>query len=70
MTKQILDKSDVAARTGRHVKTIERWIREGFFPWRPLYERSPGVDGTRIFRLVCQAPRRVAEQKQRQPKPA
>lgn len=32
MTKQILDKSDVAARTGRHVKTIERRIREGFFP--------------------------------------
>ena len=32
MTKQILDKNDVAARTGRHVKTIERWIREGFFP--------------------------------------
>lgn len=32
MSKQILDKSDVAVRTGRHVKTIERWIREGFFP--------------------------------------
>lgn len=32
MSKQILDKNDVAARTGRHVKTIERWIREGFFP--------------------------------------
>lgn len=32
MTKQILGKSDIAARTGRHVKTIERWIREGFFP--------------------------------------
>lgn len=32
MTKQILDKSDVAARTGRNVKTVERWVREGFFP--------------------------------------
>ena len=32
MTKQILGKSDIAARTGRHVKTIERWILEGFFP--------------------------------------
>lgn len=32
MNKQILQKSDIAELTGRHVKTIERWIREGFFP--------------------------------------
>lgn len=52
MSKQILDKSDVAARTGRHVKTIERWIREGFFPGGHYMKGPPSMDGKRIFRLV------------------
>lgn len=32
MNKQLLDKRDIAALVGRHPKTIEVWIREGFFP--------------------------------------
>ncbi len=32
MTKKLLHKKDVAAIVGRQVRTIDRWISEGFFP--------------------------------------
>lgn len=32
MQKELLSKKDIATLTGRHYKTIEVWIRQGFFP--------------------------------------
>jgi len=32
MTKIFLKKKDVAEIVGRNVRTIDRWISEGFFP--------------------------------------
>lgn len=56
MTKLFLQKKDVAAMVGRNIRTIDRWISEGFFPKGRYIKGSPTWTQKDIDRWYKTAP--------------
>lgn len=48
----MLTKIELAARLSKHIKTIERWMRQGIIPY---YQATPGADVMFDYNEVKQA---------------